>query len=176
MIGDEYTYPVMDPSEVEMLRHAVSGNSNDAEAAIAQMGPVYVVQRLLDDLQRAHEGQFAMHYPRAAMDVIVERRRQDRKWGEQNHPDGTGPDSLPLAFVHDPSSALELARLATQATDVRAVAGTVTWRDILREEYHEALAESDPEKLYRELIQVAAVAQQWAEAIVRRTTAETITP
>jgi len=104
----------------------------------------------------------------AAPEVARERARQDVKWGEQNHPDGTGPDVTPLSIVGNGNVAAEIARFATRETDDHAEAGTVTWLDILREEYHEAIAESDPEKLHRELIQVAAVAQQWAEAIVRR--------
>ncbi|TIH26025.1 NUDIX hydrolase, partial [Subtercola vilae] len=43
------------------------------------------------------------------------------------------------------------------------------WQDILLEEVFEAFAESDTSKLRTELIQVAAVAQQWVEAIDRRT-------
>ncbi|MFA8415115.1 hypothetical protein ACEPTV_33255, partial [Burkholderia pseudomallei] len=29
-------------------------------------------------------------------EVAAERARQDAKWGQQNHDDGTGPDSMPL--------------------------------------------------------------------------------
>jgi hypothetical protein len=103
-----------------------------------------------------------------ARDVAHERQRQNAKWGEQNHPDGTGPDVWPLAFAACSTPAADLARSATRVTDDYAKAGKVTWLDILREEYHEALAESDPEKLREELIQLAAVAQQWVEAIDRR--------
>lgn len=108
-----------------------------------------------------------------AADVRAERRRQNEKWGEQNHPDGTWPHEDPLAFVHawtSPGShALTYATAAKHATDARAHRNTVTWSDILLEEVFEALAESDPVKLRTELVQVAAVAQQWAEAIDRRT-------
>jgi hypothetical protein len=61
-------------------------------------------------------------------EVQDERRRQDAKWGEQNHPDGT----------------------------------------IALEEVFEALVETDPAKLRDELLQVAAVAVAWVEAIDRR--------
>ncbi|MBF4625528.1 hypothetical protein [Clavibacter sp. VKM Ac-2872] len=104
----------------------------------------------------------------AARDTAAERIRQNAKWGEQNHPDGTGPDVRPLLFAGALPRADDLARYATQATDAHAADGTVTWLDILREEYHEALAESDPAKLREELIQLAAVAQQWVEHIDRR--------
>lgn len=92
-------------------------------------------------------------------DVSAERGRQFAKHGDQAHlPNGTGSwyDGV-------------LARQARAATDAAAAAGTVTFRHILLEEVHEALAEGDDEALRAELIQVAAVAVQWAEAIDRRT-------
>lgn len=90
--------------------------------------------------------------------VRDEREAQDRKWGEQNHPDGTGPDGNRAA----------MAALARATCQEAAERGAVTWHHILREEVYEALAEDDPAKLRTELIQVAAVAQAWAEAIDRR--------
>lgn len=109
-------------------------------------------------------------------EVLDERRRQDEKWGEQNHPDGTGEHSMPLSRIvfHRPAApggrhcASELALLAKEATDRAARAGMVTWTDILLEEVFEALAEDDSDKLRTELVQIAAVATQWVEAIDRR--------
>ena len=111
-----------------------------------------------------------------AAEVGAERRRQDEKWGEQNHPNGTGPAVRVLEVVDmfavedflDKSTAAELAEAAKQATDSSAKKHEVTWLDILLEEVFEAFAEQDPVKLRTELIQVAAVAQQWVEAIDRR--------
>ena len=101
-----------------------------------------------------------------------ERARQNTKWGEQNHPDGTGPDTHPLRTIcSDATPASALADIATFATDTAAELGLVTWRNILLEEVFEALAEPDPAKLRTELVQVAAVAAQWVEAIDRRTNA-----
>ena len=110
-------------------------------------------------------------------EIGAERVRQDQKWGEQNHPDGTGPDSSPLGRIrqihadgkgHSKLFAHGMAAMAKQATDEAAEAGTLTFADILLEEVFEALAESDPAKLRTELIQTAAVATQWVEAIDRR--------
>jgi len=113
---------------------------------------------------------------RVLSDVDDERGRQDEKWGEQNHPDGTGPATFPLdpidawasAMFFEDNDAARLARAATRACQAAAAAGNVTWRAILLEEVFEALAESDPARLRTELVQVAAVAAQWAEAIDRR--------
>jgi len=115
---------------------------------------------------------------KVAADVRAERARQNEKWGQQNHPDGTGPLTAPLLDMLmriDQSrsddyrtAACELAAAATRSTDEAAVTGNVTWLDITLEEFVEATAESDPTKLRTELIQLAAVAQQWAEAIDRR--------
>ena len=88
--------------------------------------------------------------------VIEERVRQDAKWGEQNHPDGTS------ALYVQP------AQVAKMTTERRAAEGRVSWIDILHEEVMEAYAETDPEKLRAELVQVAAVTVAWLEAIDRR--------
>lgn len=89
-------------------------------------------------------------------DLAAERARQDAKWGEQNHPDGTGrPGSRHLA---------DWARAVCQANGP----GQDNWHDILQEEYYEAMAETDWPKLRKELVEVAAVAAQWIEAGDRR--------
>jgi hypothetical protein len=91
-----------------------------------------------------------------ANEVVEERFRQNEKWGEQNHPDGTGPQFT------------ETSNEARAACDLAAEDGTLTWRHILVEEFYEALAEVDETKLRKELIQVSAVADAWVEAIDRR--------
>jgi hypothetical protein len=89
-------------------------------------------------------------------EVRAELARQDAKWGEQNHPDGT--DAIYA------SQADELRCTVRGAADL----GTLSWRLILLEEVFEALAEEDPEKLLGELLQVEAVTRQWRMAIRRR--------
>ncbi|HET6917266.1 MAG TPA: hypothetical protein VFH56_14325 [Acidimicrobiales bacterium] len=91
-------------------------------------------------------------------EVIQERVRQEAKWGEQNHPDGTGP-TIPT---------LNAAERARYECDYAHRNGNGTWRHILYEEVAEAFAEIDPKRLREELIQVAAVAVAWVEAIDRR--------
>ena len=103
--------------------------------------------------------------PRAARRAITrvleqvrgERTRQHVKWGEQNHPDGTGEQYASHASG------------ARTECDREHRAGRGTWRHILLEEVWEAMAEADPAKLRTELVQVAAVATAWVEAIDRRT-------
>lgn len=89
--------------------------------------------------------------------VATERGRQDEKWGPQNHPDGTGqyPETIDA----------DVARMACQQA---AEGGYLDWLHILREETAEAFAESDPARLRRELVQVAAVAVAWIQALDRR--------
>jgi hypothetical protein len=98
--------------------------------------------------------------PAAAVlaEVAAERLRQDAKWGEQNHPDGTGitPEQQKLADV---------ARSMCQQVFAE---GRGDWAHVLMEEVREALAESDPAKLRVELVQVAAVSVAWIEALDRR--------
>lgn len=90
--------------------------------------------------------------------IAAERDRQDAKWGEQNHPDGTGQ--------HPEIIDADVARMVCQSA---AEGGYLDWLHILREEVAEAFAESDPAKLRAELVQVAAVAVAWIGAIDRRT-------
>lgn len=104
--------------------------------------------------------------------VTRELARQDAKWGEQNHADGTGPGTRPLrrlAVNPDLRSAVELANAAKRRCDAEHDTGRGTWVSILLEEVFEACAEDDPARLRAELVQVAAVALQWADAIDRRT-------
>jgi hypothetical protein len=98
-------------------------------------------------------------------EIGIERINQDSKWGEQNHPNGTGPQVQLLDALTSYNS---LRAVAKAQTDLRASAGTVTFADILLEEVIEALAESNPQALRAELVQVAAVAAQWIEAIDRK--------
>lgn len=94
---------------------------------------------------------------RTLIQVLQERRSQDEKWGEQNHPDGTD-----TAFYK------EYADRNREATEEAAREGYLTWTHILLEEVGEACAEEDTAALRAELIQVAAVATAWVEAIDRR--------
>jgi hypothetical protein len=96
-------------------------------------------------------------------DVLAERVRQDKKWGEQNHPDGTSGATLAIFTVYARD-----ASAAKRECDRAAKAGTLTWANILFEEVAEALEETDERRLEEELIQVQAVACAWTEAIRRR--------
>ena len=104
---------------------------------------------------------------RVLKEVGKERARQDQKWGEQNHPNGTADDRRMLGDVSLPTWGTVCYR-ARNLTDRLNAAGRATYLDILLEEVAEAFSESDPIRLRAELVQVAAVAVQWIEAIDRR--------
>jgi hypothetical protein len=91
-------------------------------------------------------------------EIQAERVRQDERFGEQNHPDGTGGPG-----------ALHVADRYRLVVDEALKTDSVTWRDVLLEETYEALAEPDAARLRAELVQVAAVACAWIAAIDRRT-------
>ena len=95
-------------------------------------------------------------------EVRDERSRQDARWGQQDHPDGTGQYPEVTA-----------AMAAVLATEHAAEGGYLDWLHILREEVAEAFAETDPAALRGELLQVAAVAVAWIEAIDRRSASRT---
>jgi hypothetical protein len=86
-----------------------------------------------------------------------ERKAQDERWGVQSHPDGTD------CSVYGPKA----ARLKSLCNFLDQQ-GVVDWATILQEEVMEALAETDPQRLHDELIQVAAVAVAWCEDLQRR--------
>lgn len=89
-------------------------------------------------------------------DIREERKLQDAKWGQQNHPNGTGGES-------DRLTAEAFKRL--NAADV--LHETVNWRAVLLEEVFEAVSETDYWLLRTELVQTAAVVLAWLEAIDR---------
>lgn len=88
--------------------------------------------------------------------VEDERKRQDLKWGEQNHADGTGGPVF-----------RGLADAARKRCDDEFRAGRGSYRLILEEEIAEAFAEDDPAKLKTELTQCAAVIAAWIEKLDR---------
>lgn len=98
-------------------------------------------------------------------EVKAERYRQHAKWGEQNHPNGTGAGVW-----------LDHARSQRRMCEEAFRKGVGTWRHILSEEFAEALAEADPVRLRAELIQVAAVAVAWVEKIDRDATRSEAAP
>lgn len=103
----------------------------------------------------------AMH--RVLTEVEFERMEQHFKWGEQNRP------SFSAYWLDDPSIAAA-ADAAKSYADRAMKRDELCYADILCEEYLEAQSEHhDEAALRRELIQVAAVAVAWIEAIDRRT-------
>lgn len=100
-------------------------------------------------------------------EVLQERLKQHAKWGEQNLPDGTGPNYLLFGRTETDATNLTLRNAAIRVTDSRSMMGILSYSDILLEEVFEALSETDQKLLRAELIQCAAVAVQWVEKIDR---------
>lgn len=94
-----------------------------------------------------------------AAEVLEERKRQHKKWGDQSHlKDGTDHHAY-----HRRASVMQ------HLNDSKMRDGlALTFQEILEEEVLEVFAEEDPKRLRTELIQVAAVALQWVEAIDKR--------
>lgn len=100
-------------------------------------------------------------------EITAERTRQDEKWGEQNHPDGTGDDVRLLGDIDLPTYGT-LAYRAKALVDSLAAKGRSQYAPILLEEVFEALSALSEDELRTELVQVAAVCVQWVQAIDRR--------
>jgi len=89
-------------------------------------------------------------------EIAQERAAQDATWGVSDFEDGVSH--------HWAAS----AQIAKDRCDDADALGTTTWAMVLEEESLEALCETDPAKLREELVQVAAVAVAWIEALDRR--------
>lgn len=104
-------------------------------------------------------------------DVAAERKRQDAKWGQQNHPDlssllkGLRPESV-FGVMGVPTAAH-----AKATCDRRARVGRLGYADIALEEFCESIEQAalgDDQALRNELVQTAAVLVAWIECIDRR--------
>lgn len=92
---------------------------------------------------------------RFVADIDAERQRQLAKFGDQQHPDGTGTTEYAAA-----------AGRFRAACDRNA--GSPLWSFVLLEGVYEALAETDPAKLRAELVQSGAVIAAWISDLDRR--------
>lgn len=99
-----------------------------------------------------------MKFSEVLEEVLAEREAQDLKWGQQDH-DDTDDDS---GMWHAPLHELEQAARRSLEWD------GPTWAAILLEKVGEAFTTSTQADLRAELVQVAAVAVAWVEAIDRR--------
>jgi hypothetical protein len=101
-------------------------------------------------------------------EVLAERVRQDEKWGEQNW-----PSFYEDAYELHPSFRAAYYRVPMEDaakffTETRFKARRGSYADIFVEEVAEAIGAPDEAHLREELVQVAAVAVAWIEAIDRR--------
>ena len=92
-------------------------------------------------------------------EVHIERERQDKLFGEQNHKDWKDSSRA------GPFMALLEAR---EEYDEDERTGQMNWTSILAEEVLEAFTAESEKELREELIQVAAVAVAWIECLDRR--------
>lgn len=91
-------------------------------------------------------------------EVAAERQRQDERWGQQDHPDHPRGEAWAA-----------LGRLLeAQARATLRTTGGLSWSAVMAEEIGEAWNALDGADLRAELVQVAAVAVAWIEAIDRR--------
>jgi hypothetical protein len=109
-----------------------------------------------DELERGDKTR--MNTRHILEEVRVERQRQDARFPDQTLPDGTEAGSFNT----------HMANFAKRITDEAMERGTLTWADVLKEEFREAMAEEDWAALRTELLQVAAVAVRWIEDGDRR--------
>jgi hypothetical protein len=88
-------------------------------------------------------------------EISRERKRQDEKWGKQNH------EMLRCVLKEDIKSSLEYFRTINDKST------RYDWYSILQEEISEVFIETEQEKQREEMIQVAAVAVRIIEYLDR---------
>lgn len=93
-------------------------------------------------------------------EVAVERAKQDARFGLQDICGNTGGPMFEVRLIG--------ARGRYEAASTKKGGPGAGWAEILDEECSEALAETDPDKLREELIQTAACAVGFVEALDRR--------
>ncbi|MFD4740579.1 hypothetical protein ACFWNQ_24925 [Streptomyces virginiae] len=98
---------------------------------------------------------------RFAEEIDAERN----KFGDQRHPDGSGPTLGFLGRTID--QYVTVTRTVADRHNAADPAMT-PWALILLEEVFEACAEADPTRLRAELVQVAAVCAAWVSDLDRR--------
>lgn len=108
-------------------------------------------------------------------EIANERTRQNNRWGQQDH-----DDHLPVTWEQQQTLMMEYGILAQKFKEIHANAAekltamgrppgrTSAWDVILLEEVYETVCEDSPERIREELVQVAAVAVAWIEALDRR--------
>ncbi|MCU0688033.1 MAG: hypothetical protein MUF34_38280 [Polyangiaceae bacterium] len=101
-------------------------------------------------------------------EVAAERARQEAKWGQCDYP-SVGPEfegnRTGQACAHYGLPPEQIAKRRTDEADQR---GAVTFAHVAVEELAEALSAPDEGARREELVQLAAVAVKWIEAIDRR--------
>ena len=89
-------------------------------------------------------------------EIAAERKRQDEKWGEQNHSMISATGYLRLADTN--------AAYYKKCNERE----NKSWMNILLEEVHEVFAETDPVKQKEEMIKVCAVGVAIVEYLDRQ--------
>jgi hypothetical protein len=121
------------------------------------------VEELIGELVR--RGRWTLGDRDVLNEVRGERYRQDARFGVQDHPDVPQMALRPLRLQLGMLPSADLKELI----DRLKATGGLYWLALLLEEVAEAgEAAWDPVELRRELVQVAAVAVAWIEAIDRR--------
>jgi hypothetical protein len=149
--------------------HASSPAPHDVRGAQEQLGRALRegLNKVADSLDNALAGS------RVTGGILKEVGRQEREWGVQSWPEGTGPETRPIEALgpwHDDRSG-EVADAQRRECHALKVNGHLTWWDILLEEVLEAAAERpdlDNQDLDKELTQAAAVIVSWLKDRERR--------
>lgn len=100
-------------------------------------------------------------------EVRAERARQFEEYGSnEDLKDGTGGDWLAPVTSLGADRIEELLRQDYE--DYEDSKQTITWMHLVREEVAEAFDETDPERLRKEVLQIAALCVSWVEKIDAR--------
>lgn len=148
------------PNEVSGMRH------RHAQAAVRALDKA----GLLAAPERAEAGiDYDADTTAVLQAVRAERTRQVARYGRNTAlEDGSGPATRWLLPYTSHSAADVEQELRADYEDYEEDTGAPTWVHLVREEVAEAFAESDPQRLEEELVQVAALCVSWVETLRRR--------
>jgi len=149
----------------------VARTVEEREAEILRLDEkALALEATVDGLVTEHDevrGRARVEHP-VLVDVDIEMGANLIRWGVQDYPDVSDLQAPGLGEQFARDAAADRAQYWKLENGRRDREGALSWDGVLLEETYEALAEADPVKLKAELVQVAAVAAQWIEAIDRR--------
>jgi hypothetical protein len=136
------------------------GDGCPEHPALTEGRPIYVGDPII--IPRNRPARPLVGRLRMVHDVLAELREAEARFPDQHLPSGTPEHAHRMGLERARAQAKRTSDMYRRVVKEKAAAGTLTWWDVLREEFYETGVEDDPQRLREELVQVAAMAFRWA--------------